>query len=145
VNSLNGFFRQKNRFTYFGVVELIFPKLSKNQFNSLKNTVKYNIYLKSIFMISSLHIKLSRTALGLTQEQVAKKSTVSLPTIKKIETTHPNNEIKSNRSTIVALLKFFEDSGVELINENDLIGVKVGKSLLSRNADDLNADAQNIS
>lgn len=83
-------------------------------------------------MISSLHIKLARTALGLTQEEVAKKSTVSLPTIKKIETTNPNNEIKSNRSTIAALVKFFEDSGVEFIDEKDSVGVKVGKKIIKQ-------------
>ena len=83
-------------------------------------------------MILSLHIKLARTALGLTQEQVAEKSTVSLPTIKKIETTNPNDEIKSNRSTIAALLKFFEDNGVEFIDEKDLVGVKVGKKVIKQ-------------
>lgn len=83
-------------------------------------------------MISSLHIKLARTALGLTQEQVADKSTVSLPTIKKIETTNPNDEIKSNRSTIAALVKFFEDNGVEFIEGNEVVGVKVGKKIIKQ-------------
>ena len=82
-------------------------------------------------MISSLHIKLARTALNLTQEQVAEKSSVSLPTIKKIETTNPNDELKNNRSTIIALVKFFEDSGVEFI-EKDSVGVKVGKKVIKQ-------------
>jgi|APGre2960657423_1045063.scaffolds.fasta_scaffold30540_2 transcriptional regulator with XRE-family HTH domain len=83
-------------------------------------------------MISSLHIKLARTALGITQEQVAEKSSVSLPTIKKIETTNPNDEIKSNRSTMIALIKFFEDQGVQFIDEKDVVGVRVGKKVIKQ-------------
>ena len=63
-------------------------------------------------MICSLHIKLARTALGLTQDQIAQKSFVSPQTIKKIETTNPNDLLKSNKSTIIALVKFFEYEGV---------------------------------
>ena len=83
-------------------------------------------------MISSLHIKLARTALGITQEELANKSGVSAPTIKKIETTNPNEELGNNKSTIIALVKFFEDSGVELIEEKDVIGVKVGKKVIKQ-------------
>ena len=81
-------------------------------------------------MICSLHVKLARTALGITQDQLAEKSFVSPQTIKKIETTSPNQKLKSNKSTIIALMKFFEDNGVEFINENDSVGVKVGKQIL---------------
>ena len=83
-------------------------------------------------MISSLHIKLARTALGITQEELAKKSYVSSPTIKKIETTNPNKELSNNRSTIIALMKFFEDNGVEFIDEKDCAGVKVGKKIIKQ-------------
>jgi DNA-binding XRE family transcriptional regulator len=83
-------------------------------------------------MICSLHIKLARTALGIIQEELAEKSGVSLPTIKNIETTSPNEEIKSNKSTMIALMKFFEDSGVEFIDEKDLVGVKVGKKVIKQ-------------
>ena len=98
----------------------------------LNHTVKCNIYLQSTFMISSLHIKLARTSLGLTQEEVAKRSSVSLPTIKKIEVTNPNQEIKSNRSTIIALMKFFEDCGASFINEEDYVGVKVKRAVVKK-------------
>jgi transcriptional regulator with XRE-family HTH domain len=83
-------------------------------------------------MISSLHIKLARIALGMTQEEIAKKSSVSLPTIKNIETTNPNGELSNNRSTIIALMKFFEDNEVEFIEEKNFIGVKVGKKIIKQ-------------
>jgi len=83
-------------------------------------------------MISSLHVKLARTALNLTQEQVAEKSGISLPTIKKIEVTNPNDEIKSNKSTMIALIKFFEDSGVKFIDDESFVGVKVGKNIVKK-------------
>jgi DNA-binding XRE family transcriptional regulator len=83
-------------------------------------------------MILSLHIKLARTALGMTQEELAKKSGVSAPTIKNIETTNPNEELGNNKSTIIALVKFFEDSGVEFIDEKDSVGVKVGKKIIKQ-------------
>ncbi len=83
-------------------------------------------------MISSLHLKLARTALGLTQEQVAKQSSVSLPTVKKIEITNPNGEIRSNKSTIIALVKFFEDNGIEFVDEKILLGVKIDKKTVKQ-------------
>jgi predicted transcriptional regulator len=83
-------------------------------------------------MICSLHIKLARTALGIIQEELAEKSGVSLPTIKNIETTNPNEKLKNNKSTIIALMKFFEDSGVEFIDEQNLVGVKVAKKVIKQ-------------
>ena len=83
-------------------------------------------------MLSSLHIKLARTALGLTQEELSQKSGVSTPTIKTIETTNPNDELGNNKSTLIALTKFFEDNGVELIREKREIGVKVGKKVIRK-------------
>jgi len=81
-------------------------------------------------MICSLHIKLARTALGIIQEELAEKSGVSLPTIKNIETTNPNEKLKNNKSTIIALMKFFEDNGVKFINEDNSVGVRVGQEVL---------------
>lgn len=83
-------------------------------------------------MICSLHIKLARTALNLTQDELAKQSSVSSPTIKSIETTNPNEQLRSNKSTMIALIKFFEDNGVEFIDEKDSAGVKVGKKVIKQ-------------
>lgn len=83
-------------------------------------------------MICSLHIKLARIALGITQDELAQQSSVSSPTIKSIETTNPNEQLKNNKSTIIALVKFFEDSGVEFIDEEDEVGVKIGKKVIKQ-------------
>ena len=48
----------------------------------------------------------------------------------KIETTNPNDLLKSNKSTIIALVKFFEDEGVEFLKENEEIGVKIGQNVI---------------
>jgi DNA-binding XRE family transcriptional regulator len=81
-------------------------------------------------MICSLHVKLARTVLGLTQDQLAEKSFVSPQTIKKIELTNPNEELKNNKSTIIALMKFFEDEGVEFIDDDNEVGVKIGTEVI---------------
>jgi predicted transcriptional regulator len=81
-------------------------------------------------MICSLHIKLARTSLGIIQEDLADKSGVSLPTIKNIETTNPNKKLTNNKSTIIALMKFFEDSGVEFLDEDDSVGVKISRKIV---------------
>lgn len=83
-------------------------------------------------LISSLHFKLARTSLGLTQEEVAGKSGISLPTIKKIESTNPNEALKNNMSTIMALMKFFEDNDVEFVNDKDSLGVKVSRKVVKQ-------------
>ena len=68
----------------------------------------------------------------MTQDELAKQSSVSSPTIKSIETTNPNEELKNNKSTIIALMKFFEDSGVDFIDEQDEVGVKIGKKVIKQ-------------
>jgi hypothetical protein len=32
-----------------------------------------------------------------------------------------------NKSTLIALMKFLEDSGIEIIDEEDAIGIKLNK------------------
>ncbi|MFT6332812.1 MAG: DNA-binding XRE family transcriptional regulator [Lentimonas sp.] len=82
-------------------------------------------------MICSLHVKLARAALNLTQDKLAAESYVSPQTIKGIETTSPNEKLKNNKSTIIALVKFFEDSGVEFLDENDSVGIRISKKAIS--------------
>jgi len=112
-------------------LELIFRTQFKQYIISIKIYCQVNNIVK-VYMISSLHIKLARTALGLTQEELAKKSGVSSPTIKNIELTNPNEELGNNRSTIIALVKFFEDNEVEFIDEKDSVGVRVGKKTIKQ-------------
>ncbi|MES2677508.1 MAG: helix-turn-helix transcriptional regulator [Pseudomonadota bacterium] len=81
-------------------------------------------------MIYNHHIHLARTALNLTQTELAKQSGISTPTIKDIESSKPNEELKNNKIVVMALLKFFEDEGVEFIDDQDSLGVKVGKKVV---------------
>jgi len=86
-------------------------------------------------MILSLHVKLARAALNLTQDELSENSFVSPQTIKKIETTSPNEKLKNNKSTIIALMKFFEDNGVEFIDDGDSLGIKVDKKIIQERFD----------
>jgi hypothetical protein len=57
---------------------------------------------------------------------------VSLSTIKNIETTNPNEKLKSNKSAIISLMKFFEDSGVWFVDENDSVGVRISRNVMKK-------------
>lgn len=76
-------------------------------------------------MIYNYHIRLARSALNLTQSELAEKSGVSAPTIKNIELSNPEEELKNSKTVIMALLRFFEDSGLVFIDEEDFVGLKI--------------------
>jgi transcriptional regulator with XRE-family HTH domain len=81
-------------------------------------------------MIYNYHIRLARSALNLTQGELAEKSGVSVPTIKSIELSKPDGELKNSKTVIMALLRFFEDSGLVFINEDGFVGIKIKKETL---------------
>ena len=81
-------------------------------------------------MIYNYHVRLARSALNLTQGELAKKSGVSAPTIKNIELSKPDEELKNSKTVIMALERFFEDSGLVFIDEAEFIGVKIGKKII---------------
>ncbi|MDA7705068.1 helix-turn-helix domain-containing protein [Rickettsiales bacterium] len=81
-------------------------------------------------MIYSYHVRLARSALNLTQSELAEKSGVSAPTIKTIEQSEPYKELKNSRVIIMALERFFTDSGLIFIDEEEFIGVKIGKKII---------------
>ena len=83
-------------------------------------------------MICSLHFKLARTALGITQDQLATKSLISAQTIKRIEVTNPNEKLRCTQSNMIALIKFFEDQGVEFLDKNGEVGVRVGPAVIKK-------------
>ncbi|MFT7098682.1 MAG: transcriptional regulator with XRE-family HTH domain [Rickettsiales bacterium] len=83
-------------------------------------------------MIYNYHIRLARSALNLTQSGLAEKSGVSAPTIKSIELSKPYEEVKNSKTIIMALLRFFEDSGIILIDEQDFVGIKIGKKIIKK-------------
>jgi len=82
-------------------------------------------------MIYNYHIRLARSALNLTQSELAEKSGVSVPTIKSIELSKADEELKNSKTIIMALVRFFEDSGVVFIDEKDFIGLKIGKKIIA--------------
>ncbi|MES2676893.1 MAG: helix-turn-helix transcriptional regulator [Pseudomonadota bacterium] len=83
-------------------------------------------------MIYNYHIRLARSALNLTQTELAEKSGVSAPTIKNIELSKPYEELSNSKIVIMALLRFFEDSGIKFIDEKDFIGIKIGKKIVKQ-------------
>lgn len=81
-------------------------------------------------MIYNYHVRLARSALNLTQGELAEKSGVSAPTIKNIELSKPAEELKNSKTVIMALERFFADSGLVFIDEEEFIGVKIGKKII---------------
>ncbi len=82
-------------------------------------------------MIYNYHIRLARSALNLTQGELAKKSGVSVPTIKSIELSKADEELKNSKTIIMALVRFFEDSGLVFIDEDNFVGLKIEKKNIS--------------
>jgi len=78
-------------------------------------------------MIYNYHIRLARSALNLTQSELAEKSGVSVPTIKAIELSKADEELKNSKTIIMALVRFFEDSGVVFIDDDGFVGLKIEK------------------
>ncbi|MEO1242863.1 MAG: helix-turn-helix domain-containing protein [Pseudomonadota bacterium] len=66
-------------------------------------------------MIESSQIKAARAMLDWSQQVLAEKSGVSLPTIKRIENAGPG---RSSLDTINAIMAALEAAGVEFIPEN---------------------------
>ena len=81
-------------------------------------------------MIYNYHVRLARSAWNLTQGELAEKSGVSAPTIKNIELSKPDEELKNSKTVIMALERFFEDSGLIFIDEEEFIGVKIGRKVI---------------
>lgn len=66
-------------------------------------------------MIESSQIKGARAMLDWSQQTLAEKSGVSLPTIKRIESAGPG---RSSLDTITAIKTALETAGIEFISEN---------------------------
>ncbi len=64
-------------------------------------------------MITARQMKAARALLGFDQRALAEASGVSLPTIRRMETSHDN--VRANVDTLVKVVTAFEDAGVELI------------------------------
>jgi len=64
-------------------------------------------------MITARQMKAARALLGFDQRALARASGVSLPTIRRMETSH--DHVRANVDTLVKVVAAFEDAGVELI------------------------------
>jgi transcriptional regulator with XRE-family HTH domain len=64
-------------------------------------------------MITAQQMKAARALLGIDQRALAKISGVSLPTIRRMETSQDN--VRANVDTLTKVVHAFEASGVELI------------------------------
>lgn len=66
-------------------------------------------------MITALQLRAARALLGIDQLTLAQRSTLSLPTIQRMETS--GGLIRGNVDSLVKVIQALEDMGVELIGE----------------------------
>jgi len=62
-------------------------------------------------------MKAARALLGMDQRALARAAGVSLPTIRRMETSQEN--VRSNVATLVKVIQAFEDNGVKLVAEGE--------------------------
>jgi predicted transcriptional regulator len=92
-------------------------------------------------MISSEQIRAARALLRWEQKDLAAKSGVSLPTIKRLETIP--GELAAKRDTVAAIIAAFKTAGLEFTNGNQP-GIRMkaarGDSASSLLVEDLNSE-----
>jgi hypothetical protein len=66
-------------------------------------------------MITALQLRAARALLGVDQLTLAKRSSLSLPTIQRMETS--GGLIRGNVDSLVKVIQALEDMGIELIGE----------------------------
>jgi transcriptional regulator with XRE-family HTH domain len=66
-------------------------------------------------MITGRQMKAARALLGIDQQSLAVASGVSLPTIRRMESSRDN--VRANVDTLVKVVQALDDAGVELIGE----------------------------
>ena len=67
-------------------------------------------------MITARQMKAARALLGIDQQALAVASGVSLPTIRRMESSRDN--VRANVDTLVKVVQALEDAGIELIGED---------------------------
>jgi hypothetical protein len=68
-------------------------------------------------MITASQLRAARALLGIDQSTLAKRSTLSLPTIQRMETS--DGVIRGNVDSLVKVIQALEGMGVELIGEGN--------------------------
>jgi predicted transcriptional regulator len=66
-------------------------------------------------MITASQLRAARALLGIDQPTLAQRSTLSLPTIQRMETS--DGVIRGNVDSLVKVIRALEDMGIELIGE----------------------------
>jgi transcriptional regulator with XRE-family HTH domain len=74
----------------------------------------------------ALVIRAARTALGWSQEELAKRASISKPTIARIEM----GGISPRADTLNALMQVFKGQGVEVVMGNDEVAINYRKDAL---------------
>src|SRR6202142_131897 len=72
-------------------------------------------------MITAPQLRAARALLGIDQPTLAQRSTLSLPTIQRMETS--DGLIRGNVDSLVKVIQALEDMGVELIGEGNTSSV----------------------
>ncbi len=67
-------------------------------------------------MITSAQMRAARALLGIDQRQLAERSTVSLPTIQRMEAS--DGTVRGVIDTLTKVVQAFDSAGVELIGDN---------------------------
>ncbi|MBN8832599.1 MAG: helix-turn-helix transcriptional regulator [Sphingomonadales bacterium] len=67
-------------------------------------------------MMTSAQMRAARALLGIDQRQLAELSGVSLPTVRRMETSDGN--VRGNVDSLVKVVEAFQRAGVELIGED---------------------------
>jgi transcriptional regulator with XRE-family HTH domain len=69
-------------------------------------------------MITASQLRAARALLGIDQLSLAQRSTLSLPTIQRMETS--GGVIRGNVDSLVKVIQALEDMGIELIGEGSM-------------------------
>jgi len=80
-------------------------------------------------MMTSAQMRAARALLGIDQRQLAELSGVSLPTVRRMETSDGN--VRGNVDSLVKVVEAFQRAGVELIGE-DMQSPEGGRGLRLR-------------
>ena len=84
----------------------------------------------------ALSIRAARTALGWSQEELAKRASISKPTIARIEM----GGISPRADTLNTLMQVFKQQGVDVEMDSDEVTIKYNKSALMTLQDRLNTE-----
>jgi len=78
-------------------------------------------------MINGIQIILARALLGISQEELAKLTKISLSTIGRIEKERYEVYAKGKLSNLISLENFFIKKGIKFVDQNGEVGLVINK------------------